>query len=199
MPADFTIERPEVASADGLNELARRRKWAVLCDVACGFAIGELQEVHRIWRSKAGLTGIPARSAMTARLLLPYMKALTIHERVAGPDATRRYRIRLMGDAITQITGVGSGKYYEDFLPPPAVPKWNAMNYAVLAHGAPLRFLMAAESFGKAYLVGESFAAPLLADDGEPNIVLSVSRFDIPGHWADIVADWQAGRLHAAV
>jgi hypothetical protein len=182
-----------VDSADELNELARRLGWAVLCDVACSFDFRAFDDLRALWHAKAGVAGIPKRSAMTARLLLPYIKMLTIHERIVRPDGARRYRIRLMGDAQTLVTGAKAGNFYEDFLTASAVPKWNAMNDAVLAHGAPVRFLFAADSFDKMYLVGEAFAAPLLTDGGQPDFVLSAVHFDEKVHWDDVVAHWRAG------
>lgn len=182
------VDRPEVASPDGLNQLARRRDWPLLCDIRCRFTFAELTELLALWRSKAGPSGIPPRSEMTARLLKPYLTSLTLHERVAGPGDTRRYRVRLMGGAIVRMAGEGSGKFYDEFLPGPSVPIWNAMSDAVLGHGAPVRMLMRADELDKTYLVAELFAAPLLASDDTANLVLTAGRFAGNKRWEDVVA-----------
>jgi hypothetical protein len=181
-------DRPEVVSADGLNELARRRGWSVRCDATCSFTVKELSDLHALWRAKAGSGDIPKRSEMTPRLLKPYMKFIDLHERIAGPGGTRRYRMRLMGDVATQIVGDTAGKFFEEFLPEKAVLIWNAMADAVLGHGAPLRMLFRADEIDKPHLVGEMFNAPLLTDDGSASLNLAAVRFDSNLHWEDLVA-----------
>ena len=181
-------DRPEVVSADGLNELAQRRDWAIRCDATCSFTFKELGDLYALWRSKAGQYGIPKRSEMTARLLKPYMKSIAIHERVAGPGDTRRYRIRLMGDVATQIAGEASGKFFDEFLPEKSVLIWNAMADAVLGHGAPLRILIRADEVDKSFLVGEMFNAPLLADDSSASLNIASVHFDGKLRWEDVVA-----------
>ena len=190
-------ERPEVVSADGLNELARRRDWAVLCDATCSFTFEKLGGLHALWRSKAGLGGIPQRSEMTARLLKPYLKLISLHECIAGPGGTRRYYTRLMGEVAAQIAGEASGKFYDEFLPEQSVLLWNAMADATLGHGAPLRILIRADEIDKSYLVGEMFNAPLLADDGSASLILVAVCFDGNRRWEDVAA--QSHRQDAQV
>ena len=182
--------RPEIVDANDFNELAHRREWAVLCDVACRFLFTPFDELHALWRSKAGPTGIPARSEMTARLLKPHMKTLTIHERIHGEDGTRRYRMRLVGSTVTQVIGEVSGKFYDEFLPAKSLPIWNAMSDVLLRHGAPLRMLIRPDEFNKTHLVGEFFAAPLLAADGAANLLLSIGHFDGNLRWEDLVNEF---------
>ncbi len=181
-------DRPEVNSANGLNELALRRGWALLCDPSCSFTYKELDTLHALWNSKAGPRGIPKRSEMTARMLRPYMKVISIHERVAGPNGTRRNRVRLMGDVNAQVLGETQGKFYDEFLQESSVPVWNAMTDAVLGHGAPVRILMRSDEVNRSYLVGEMFNAPLLREDGSATLVLGVSYFDGNRRWEDAVA-----------
>ena len=191
-------DRPEVTDAHSLDELARRRGWAVRCDVGCRFMFGKLNDLHALWRSKTASSGIPLRSEMTARLLKPYLTMLAFHERVPGPDGTRRYRVRLIGEDHTNIAGAVSGKFYDEFLPAKAVPIWNAISDAVLGRGAPLRWLVRADEVNKPYLVGEHFGAPLLADDGTASIVLTASHFESNFRFEDVVAEVE-GRLPLAV
>ena len=148
-------------------------------------------DLHALWRSKAGPTGIPARGEMTARLLKPFMKMVTIHERVPGPDATRRYRMRLVGSGVTQVIGEVSGKFYDEFLPANSLPIWNAMSDVLLRHGAPLRMLIRPDEFNKTHLVGEFFAAPLLDADGTANLLLSIGHFDGAVRWEDVASGFR--------
>jgi hypothetical protein len=117
------------------------------------------------------------------------MKMLTLHERVTHPDGSRRYRVRLMGSGITKVIGEASGKFYDEFLPAIAVPRWNAMNDATLVRGAPVRMLVRADALDKTYLTGEFFSAPLLAVDGTASLVLAVGRFDGDRRWEDVVGE----------
>jgi PAS domain len=174
-----------ITGPQSLNALAQDKGWGVFCDASCRFMLPELDDLLALWRSKAG-GGIPRRTALTPRLLKPYMRILTLHERVIHPHAERCYRIRVMGDAIAQITGAASGMFYDAFLPEAAVPKWNAMNDAVLGHGGPLRMLVRADSFNKSFLTGEFFAAPLRMEDDTANLVLTAGRFDARWRWADV-------------
>jgi hypothetical protein len=169
--------RPDVTGALDLNDKAKRAKWAVRCDPDCAFSQPALKNALALWRQYAG-NGMPRRSDMTPRVLKPYLAMLALHERVAGPDGTRRYRIRLMGNTLTMVAGAKSGQHYDEFLPPDAVPIWNAMTDAVLAHGGPLRMVIRADEVDKPHLMGELFAAPLLADDGTASVVLTIGRFD---------------------
>ena len=183
--------RPEVFGADDLNELARGRGWAVLCDATCSFKSESLSGLHALWRSKAGRDGIPKRSEMTARLLKPYLKILTLHERVTYPDGSRHYRVRLMGEASAQVAGDTLGKFYDEFLPDKSVLLWNAMGDATLGHSAPLRILIRADEVDKSYLVGETFNAPLLAGAGSASLVLAAGQFDGSLRWEDVVTQWR--------
>ena len=184
-------DRPEVVSADGLNELAQRRGWAVLCDTTCSFTFPELAGLKALWDSLAGSGGIPKRSELTARLLKPYMKNISLHERIVGPDGTRRYRTRFMGDVNAQIAGEALGKFYDEFLPEHALLIWNAMGDTVLGHNAPLCILIRADEVDKSFLVGEMLNAPLLAEDGSANLILSAVRFDSKRRWEDVRAQWR--------
>jgi hypothetical protein len=189
------IDRPEITGARNLNELAVLRNWPVWCDVSCRFTIKKLDDLHALWRSKAGPSRIPARSEMTARLLKPYLAMLAFHERVSGPGGTRRYRVRLMGEEICDVAGAASRKFYDEFLPENSVPIWNAMTDAVLAHGKPVRMVIRADELNKPYLVGELFAGPLLAGDGTPRIVLTAGHFEGNRHFEDFLAERCKPRL----
>ena len=178
--------RPEVTSVQGLNELARRREWFVEGDTECRFIFAELKELAAIWHGKSGASGIPIRREMTLRLLHPFSKMLILHERVDGCDGTRRYRVRLIGSHAARVIGEVSGKFYDEFLPENYVAMWNAMSDAVLAESAPIRMLIRADELDKSFLFGEFFVAPLMADDGTVNLIISVGHFTGDLRWEDV-------------
>lgn len=178
---------PEVGSLKELHALAEHEGWGVVCDAACRFETPELEDFHVLWRSKA-YEGIPQRSEMTPQLLKPYLRYLTLHERIVEPGGARFYRVRLMGDAIARITRAATGDTYDRFLPPSGIRKWNAMNDTILAHGRPLRLLIRAESVRKPFLIGEFFSAPLCTADGAANLIAAVGGFDVQRRWEKIAA-----------
>jgi hypothetical protein len=190
MASVVQYSRPEVSSLDGLNRLAAKRGWALRCDGQGHYYLPEMADLHAIWRANAGVTP-PLRSAMTPRLLKPFLPILTVHERLQGPDGSRCYRVRLMGSESAGEIGDGTGKSYDEFLPSVAVPMWRAMSDAVLAHGGPVRFVMSGEQIDKGTLVGEVFAAPLLTDDGRADLILSAGRFNSLWRWKELLAQWE--------
>lgn len=181
---------PEVSNLAQLNCLAAKRGWAVRGDSLGHYYLPEMADLHAIWRANAGVTP-PLRSAMTPRLLKPFLPILTLHERTHGPEGSRCYRMRLMGSESAGEIGDGTGKSYVEFLPADAVPMWRAISDAVLAHGAPVRLVMSGKQFDKGTLVGEIFAAPLLTDDGRADLILSAARFNSLWRWKDLLAQWE--------
>jgi len=188
-----SFEQPEVSSLRELNRLARAESWALLADGDGSFLFPETQAVCDIWHRKAAPGRLPFRSEFTARLLKPYLRLLVIQERVTVPGG-RRYRSRLMGEAVTAMIGDASGKFFEEFLRPPALRTWNAMADAVLAHGGAVRFLIRADGFAEGGRAGEIFAAPVLTADGRPDLILAAGRFEIPWKWNELAADWRRDR-----
>ena len=79
------------------------------------------------------------------------------------------------------------GKYLDEAVPSADVPRWHAALDAVLEAGAPLRFVSRADTANQAFPVGEYFEAPILSDDGSPNMILAAGLF-APRHWADVTA-----------
>jgi hypothetical protein len=183
---DSQANRPEVASVEGLNRLARECGWFLEGDAKCRFIFADLNALDAIWRSKSGARGIPFRREMTLRLLQPFSKMMVLHERVDGPSGARRYRVRLIGSQAAQAIGEVSGKFYDEFLPENYVAMWNAMSDAVLAESAPIRMLIRADELDKSFLFGEFFVAPLMADDGTVNLIISVGHFTGDLRWEDV-------------
>ena len=177
-----------IAGADSFNAAAALDRWPALCDPTCKFFYAKHLDVLALWRSLAGTGGIPLRHEMTARRLQPYLKSIFLYERVEGPHGKRRYRVRLMGSKIVQIFGEFTGKYLDEVVPENFLPRWEALPDAVLGTGAPLRFLIRSDTFDKAHMVAEYFAAPLRADDGEVRLVWVVGHYDGTLCWTELHA-----------
>lgn len=183
-------DHAEVTNLEALNRLAPDRGWKVRGDGASRYYLPEMADIDAIWRANAG-TGIPYRNSMTARLLQRYLTIVMLHECVPGPGGSRRYRTRIMGGETAEEVGEGSGRFYDEFLPAAALPMWNAMSDATLAHGGPVRFILGGRKLDSTVVAGEIFSGPLLTDDGRADLILSAGRFNAAWQWDAILSHWQ--------
>ncbi|MDE2109929.1 MAG: hypothetical protein KGJ79_02220 [Alphaproteobacteria bacterium] len=189
MQAQTIISLREIKSADDFNEMARRKRWPMLCDVTCAFIYPKHRDLLAVWRDLARPDRIPYRREMTPRLLAPYMKSLSLFERIAGKDDSRRYRVRLMGGDVVAVTGELTGKFLDEAIPDEFLESWYALADLPLAHGKPLRVLIRTDTFDKGYLVAESLTLPLRADDGELRLFFAASRYDGTRSWSSVAAE----------
>ncbi len=178
-----------IAGAADYNDAALRESWPTLCDVTLDFGQPDLGRLLAVWRSQAGESGIPPRQAMSPRVLKPFLRDVALYERLAGNDGGRRYRVRLMGTGFAQIVGDMTGKFVDEAVPAEFLPRWHAALDATLAARVPLRFLGREDTNHMAFLTGEFFSAPLAADDGQLNLVLSAARFSGRQPWEEVEAE----------
>jgi hypothetical protein len=177
-----------IGSAAEYNRAARTGDWHSLCDVTLAFQHPDLMKLLELWRSEAGDSGIAPRRTMSPRLLKSHLRDIALYERVGDGDG-RRYRVRLMGTSFAQILGDMTGKYLDDALPAAMLPRWHAALDTTLGARAPLRFLGREDTNQMSFLTGEFLSAPLVADDGQVNLVLGAARYSGKRPWEDIDAD----------
>ncbi|HUJ45572.1 MAG TPA: PAS domain-containing protein [Rhizomicrobium sp.] len=182
-------------ASEKFNTAARTGGWPALCDASLAFSEPRFAPLIAIWEMAAAAGRLPRRADFNPRALKSLIRNVAIYERVAGRDV--RYRVRLMGTAYTDVMGDLSGKFIDETVSREFLPRWSAAFEAALEAGAPLRFLSRSDTGGKTYLVAEYFEAPLLADDGSPNMILAAGHF-APRRWAD-VAEHERERIAAAV
>jgi hypothetical protein len=173
-----------ILACERYNARAQAEGWQSLCDAALGFHRLEFRVLTATWRSFA-TRQLPSRKDFTPRSLKSLLRNVVIYERVA--NGTVRYRVRLMGTAFADVMGDLSGKYLDEALPDAHVTRWQAALDAAIEAGAPLRFVSRADTVDKPFLVGEYFEAPILTDDGSPDMILAAGMF-APRHGADIAA-----------
>jgi hypothetical protein len=181
-----------IGSASEYNRAAKDGEWHSLCDATLRFNHPDLAKLLTLWRSEATGTSIPPRRTMSPRLLKSFLRDVAIYERI-GEGPGRRYRVRLMGTAFAQILGDLTGKFIDEAIPAEFVPRWYASLDVTLATGAPLRFVGRADTTSMAFLTGEFFSAPLIADDGQVNLVLAAARYSGKRPWEEV--DHEARRL----
>ncbi len=177
----------EIASATTFNETAAHDGWPILCDEGCGFDSAMLSELLALWQDEAK-DGIPARDAMTARKLQPFMRNIAIYERI-GEGAMRRYRVRLLGSGIVHYYGELTGKYFDEAVPQIYLPRWYGVSDLPLLCGKPVRFVLRADTFDKSYMVAEYLSAPLTSDSGLTKFVLVGMVFDGKRPWNVVEAE----------
>ena len=178
---------PEISSAAAFNETAASKSWPILCDETLGFEHAMLTELLALWQSEAK-EGVPARNALTARKLQPFMRNIAIYERI-GEGAQRRFRVRLMGSGIVQYYGELTGKYFEEAVPQKYQDRWYAVSDISLHVQKPVRFVLRADTFEKSYMTAEYLCAPLKTDSGLVKFVLVGIVFDGRRPWNVIEAE----------
>jgi hypothetical protein len=190
MPILPKLLPPEIASTAAFHQAAAAGGWPMLCDEACAFDHAMLGALFALWQGEAA-GGIPARSAMTARKLQPFMRNIAIYER-SGEGLQRRYRVRLMGSGIVQVYGELTGKYLDEIVPEKYLPRWYALSDLALLAQKPVRLLLRADTFDKSYMVAEYLCAPLTAENGLVKFILIGMIFDGKRPWPVVEAEARA-------
>lgn len=160
-----------------LNQRAHAEGWPFHCDTVLAFDRPELNALRDVWRSLAAGKSAPSRTDFDARMLKPFLRNISIIERVFVDAAKWRYRTRLTGSAIVELTGEHTGKYLDEHMPRDFLPRWIAPFDAVLDSVVPFRFVSEFALPHLSYLDGESLVAPLADTRGEVTLILTCLYF----------------------
>lgn len=155
-----------------LNAKARAQGWPIRFDSELLFDRPELNMLRDVWRSEAARIGVPRRSHFDGQVLSSALRRLTVLERIKGDDGSRRYRIVHQGPYMAALMGDNVGRFIDEGIPAPLLPRWLMLFDAVIDSGTPLRATAEFELDRLRYAVGEGFIAPLANEAGEPNLVL---------------------------
>jgi hypothetical protein len=167
------------AAVKALNERAAREKWYHICDPTLGFKDPLHKRFLTLWKTKAGLRPMPARSDMTLRDLKDFLKDVVIWQRDGiGPS---RYSWRLVGTKAGEVVGHQTGKSFEESVPPEHLPRWVGCGDLILDGGQPMRFVGRVHLQGKEYLNAENLLVPLANDKNEPTFIMGLCRYS-PRH-----------------
>ena len=85
--------------------------------------------------------------------------------------------MRVIGARYSAVLGDFGTEYFDETVPPKFLKRWHAAPNAVIAAGAPLRFVSRTETVDKPFLTGEYVMAPLIGDGGEVDTVISGAAF----------------------
>lgn len=176
-----------ITSVEDFRAAAESGEWPILCDPDCRFTHKLLADLMTLWRYEAG-HGIPARSALTARKLKPFMRHIALYER-SGKGKDRRYRVRLMGSGIVQYYGELTGKTFEEAVPAAFLPRWYGVSDLPLLSRKPARLVLRADTFNKSHMVAEYLVAPLCDDEGNTKFVLVGICFNGRHHWENLAPE----------
>jgi hypothetical protein len=179
---------PIIGDAAEYNRASKAGDWHSLCDVTLKFLHPDLIKLHELWKSEATENGVPLRRTMSPRLLKSFLRDIALYERI-GEGAQRRYRVRLMGTSFAQILGDLTGKFLDEAVAADILPRWYGALDATLGAKAPLRFLGREDTNQMSFLTGEFFSAPLIADDGQINLVLGAARYSGKRPWEEVDAE----------
>jgi hypothetical protein len=183
------------AIALSYNKLAAKTGWPVYCDPSLSFDAQELKDLADILQGVRGARDYPARSDLTVRLMKAHVAHMTIYER----DASKRWRVRLMGSHFARAYSDLTGKYLDEAVTPDRLPRFEAtLDLALQAKGK-LRFLAQADVVDREFLIGEYLVAPLANDNGEPTMVLSRVHFSRATGWESFLKAAQGRAASVAV
>jgi hypothetical protein len=157
---------------DEFNAQAKAGGWPARVDLQLHLEAPQLTSLLAIWRKQAGERAMPRRDELSARVLKDVLAHVTLFERI-GTLPDRRYRLRLMGTAISRVMGEFQDKYIEEFVPEKLLPRWNAMLDLILGELRPVRFTSRVDFHELDFLSAELLAVPLADAGGVPTMVMA--------------------------
>jgi hypothetical protein len=166
---------------DSIARLKARVKeagWGVTIDETLAFQRPDLKQLLELWQTKAvARGGLPLREDFDMRALKPFLRHLSIVERMPDEAGRPHFKFRLHGSLMAQQFGDQTGKFLENAVPPHLVEGWNLGYDAILEAGRPVRVISFYGQENANYLTGETFAVPLGSKEGGPVAVMAATYF----------------------
>ncbi|HXS06923.1 MAG TPA: hypothetical protein VN723_09045 [Rhizomicrobium sp.] len=160
-----------------LKARIKERGWGTAVDETLSFNQPELRSLLEVWRAKAdALDDLPRREDLDMRLLKPFLRHLSVSERV-DLGGRSSYRLRLQGSTMADYFGSQTGKLLEEAAPPELAERWIACYDALLEARRPLRLVGTYDKGKLDYLVAETLAVPLGNGDAPPNSILAATYY----------------------
>jgi hypothetical protein len=164
-----------------LKDRIRASDWGVAVDETLSFNQPELRALADLWRAKADALGaLPQREDLGMRLLKPFLRHISVLERVAPPPASS-YRVRLQGSSLVDYFGDQTGKLMEESVPRDLAERWTGVYDTLLEAGRPLRLVGKYNQERMDYLIGEAFAVALGNGD-MPRVSVFSATYYTPRH-----------------
>jgi hypothetical protein len=187
-----------IAAARALNQKAVQQNWHHFCDPTLAFTDPRYAQLLSLWRTKAGDRNMPSRSDITPRDLKDILRHVLIFERISQNPS--RFRWRLVGTGLTDLSGDVTGKTFEETIPPEHLARWVECGDLILDGGQPLRFLGRVHIQEREYLEAENLYVPLANDNGVPSFILGLCHhtprdFNGGNSWENQLASMPGGLL----
>ena len=141
---------------------------------------------RELWHDLTDGNRLPSRAALTARIMKPYLRNLSVMD-IGQPNA-KRFIHRFVGSEITRYMGELTGVALDEFLPANLHPRTTLFLEAVIAARRPVRVVTRFQLRPVDFLLAEIFGAPLAADGVTPDKLITVSYF-FPAGFAGLRED----------
>lgn len=168
------------------NRRARKEGWETRADPTLAFREPQLLQVRELWHNLTDEHRLPSRAELTARLMKPYLRHLTVMD--IGRPGQKRFVHRFVGTEITHHMGELTGTSLEDFLPEHLVARTTLFFEAVVEARRAVRIVTRFQLKAVDFLLAEIFAAPLAADGITPDKLVTISYF-FPSGYAELRED----------
>jgi len=160
-----------------LKDQIKAAGWGIVVDETLAFNQPELRSLLELWRGKAdAMHALPAREDMDMRLLKPFLRHLSVVERV-HVDGRSAYRLRLQGSILADYFGPQTGRLLDEAVSPELARRWGAAYDVLLETRRPLRLVGTYDKGKMDYLVAETLAVPLGNGERPPVSVLAATYY----------------------
>jgi hypothetical protein len=161
-----------------LKDRIKKSGWDVRADETMSFVQPELTILYDLWQTKADqMQALPRREDLDIRLLKPFLRHISVVERIGIVAEQSLYRIRLQGTFLVEYFGDQTGKLMQDAVPPELNERWAGVYDALLEARRPLRMQGTYRQERMDYLAGESLAVPLGNGDAPPVSILAATYY----------------------
>jgi hypothetical protein len=157
------------------NRKAREKHWETRADPTLAFREPRLLEFRQVWNHLADGHRLPSRAELTARLMKPYLRNLTVMD--IGQPAEKRFVHRFVGSEIAYHMGELTGIALEELLPPHLLRRTTLFLEAVIEARCAVRIVTHFQLKAVDFLFAEIFAAPLASDGMTADKLFSLSYF----------------------
>jgi hypothetical protein len=146
-------------------------------DPSLSFGAPELADIVAYWRAKAGQAGLPTRAQIDPVELSRHLGYLVLVD-VLGAPPSPRLRYRLIGTAITALTGRdATGRYLDELYDEATYRSVIASYLWVIEHRQPIRVYGTMQFVNRDWVRFEAVDLPLGDAHGSVNVILSRQVF----------------------
>ncbi|HWD49594.1 MAG TPA: PAS domain-containing protein [Rhizomicrobium sp.] len=163
-------------AAGHFNALAIANGWYARCDGSLSFDTPALHGLAALWREKAA-GALPKRNDFGPREMRGAMAQMALFDAI---DGGKRFYIRLLGTALSEIYGNITGRHIDEHFSPAVTEIWHAALNETLNARRPLRYKGRVSYEQRNFFAVESIQAPLSETGSAADRILMV-MYRLPG------------------